>query len=91
MNKIVKIKKCPSFLLFVKAIKEATGKSLLESRNIASSVAKPVVRNGEVHHEYGVLLLNESSITQRQWLSISDFMDSHKIDNLKFEWEYVEP
>lgn len=66
-NKRVKLTNCEAKLHFVKAIMDVTGKSLLESKNIADSVAKPKGLNG---YEYGTLLLNESSITHEQWEKI---------------------
>ena len=68
-NKRVKLTNCDSKLRFVKAIVDVTGKSLLESKNIADSVAKPKGLNG---YEYGTLLLNESSITTEQWEKIAN-------------------
>ena len=69
-NKRIKLTKCSNKLQFVKTIMEVTGKSLLESKNIADSMAKP---NG-LHYcyEYGTLLLNESSITPEQWEKIAN-------------------
>ena len=66
-NKRVKLTNCNAKLQFVKAIKDVTGKSLLESKNIADSIAKPKGLHG---YEYGTLLLNESSITPEQWEKI---------------------
>lgn len=67
-NKRVKLTKCEARLHFVKTIMEVTGKSLLESKNIADSIAKP---NGLDGYEFGTLLLNESSITPEQWEEIA--------------------
>ena len=78
--KIVKLVDCQSKLQFVKAIMEATGKSLLESKNIADSVI-----NYNWHadrYDYGTLLLNESSITPEQWEEIAENTPGLK-------WEYV--
>lgn len=67
-NKRVKLTKCSNKLQFVKAIVDVTGKSLYDSKNIADSIAKP---NGlHSSYEYGILLLNESSITPEQWEKI---------------------
>lgn len=85
MNKIVKINECTYKLRFVNALKNVTNKSLLECKNIADSVIKAEFKDGCIQYSYGVLLLNESSITQEQWESIAKMMK----DNL--EWEYVEP
>ena len=81
MNKCVKILDCPAKLPFVKAIKESTGKSLLEAKNIADSVI-----NYDWHaskYVYGTLLLNESSITPEQWEQIVQYPE------LEIKWEYV--
>ena len=79
-HKRVKIISCPEKLLFVKAIKESTGKSLLEAKNIAESVVK--LNPGGHGYDCGTLLLNESSITPQQWQEITK--------NVKtLEWEYV--
>ena len=67
-NKRVKLTKCELKLHFVKTIMDVTGKSLLESKNIADSIVKPKGLNG---YEYGTLLLNESSITPEQWEKIA--------------------
>lgn len=79
-NKRVKITTCESKLRFVKAIKEATGKSLYESKNIADSVVTIVP--GFLKYRCGTLLLNESSITPEQWEEIAQ-----NVPDLK--WEYV--
>ena len=79
-NKRVKITACESKLRFVKAIMEATGKSLLESKNIADSVMTIVP--GFLKYRHGTLLLNESSITPEQWEKIAQ-----NVPDLK--WEYV--
>lgn len=79
-HKRVKIIDCPTKLAFVKAIKEATGKSLLEAKNIADSVI-----NYDWHSDryvYGILLLNESSITPEAWEEIAESTPDLK-------WEYV--
>lgn len=76
-NKRVKLTNCNGKLQFVKAIKDVTGKSLLESKNIADSVAKSKGLHG---YEYGTLLLNESSITPEQWEKIVNLCD------VKFEY-----
>lgn len=68
-NKRIRLTKCEAKLHFVKAIKDVTGKSLLESKNIADSVAKSKGLHG---YEYGTLLLNESSITPEQWEKIAN-------------------
>lgn len=84
MNKIVKINECTYKLRFVNALKNATNKSLLECKNIADSVIKTEFKDGDIQYSYGVLLLNESSITQEQWESVANAMK----DELK--WEYIE-
>lgn len=66
-NKRIKLTKCSHKLQFVKTIMEVTGKSLLESKNVADSIVKPKGLNS---YEYGTLLLNESSITPEQWEKI---------------------
>ena len=66
-NKRIKLTKCEAKLHFVKTIMEVTGKSLLESKNIADSIIKC---KGLNDYEYGTLLLNESSITSDQWKKI---------------------
>lgn len=80
MNKRVKIIACPAKLQFVKAIYEATSKSLYEAKKIADSV---------VNYDYfedkyvcGILLLNESSITPEQWEEITKNCSELK-------WEYI--
>lgn len=73
MNKRVKIIDCDSKSRFVKAIMEATGKSLLESRDIVPGFLK---------YRHGTLLLNESSITPEQWEKITQ-----DVPDLK--WEYT--
>lgn len=81
MNKRVKILDCPNKLQIVKAIKESTGKSLLEAKNIVDSVV-----NYDWHADkyvYGTLLLNESSITPEQWENIVQYPE------LEIKWEYV--
>ena len=81
MNKRVKLLDCPGKLQFVKAIKEVTGKSLLEAKNIADTVI-----NYDWHaakYVYGTLLLNESSITPEQWEKVIQY------PNLEIKWEYV--
>lgn len=85
MNKIVKIKKCTFKLTLVKALKDVTQKSLLECKNIVDSVIKTEFKNGNIQYSYGILLLNESSITQEQWEAIGKEMKN------ELEWEYVEP
>ena len=82
-NKRIKLTNCEGKLQFVKAIKEVTGKSLLESKNIADLIAIP---NGLSGYKYGTLLLNESSITPEQWEEITrhpSFKDA------EVEFEYV--
>ena len=71
-NKRVKLTNCNGKLQFVKAIMDVTHKSLLESKNIADSVAKSKGLHG---YEYGTLLLNESSITPEQWEKIVSLCD----------------
>lgn len=78
-NKRIRLTKCGSKLYFVKTIKEVTGKSLLESKNIADSIVK---YNGLHDFEYGTLLLNESSITPKQWEKIANLCPD-------VEFEYV--
>ena len=76
-NKRVKLTNCNGKLHFVKAIKDVTGKSLLESKNIADSIVKPKGLNG---YEYGTLLLNESSITPEQWEKIANLCPDVKFE-----------
>ena len=76
-NKRVKLTNCNGKLQFVKAIKDVTGKSLLESKNIADSIVKPKGLNG---YEYGTLLLNESSITPEQWEKIANLCPDVKFE-----------
>ena len=66
-NKRIKLTKLEAKLHFVKSIMDVTKKSLLESKNIADSLAK---YNGLGEYEFGTLLLNESSITPEQWEEI---------------------
>lgn len=77
-HKRVKITNCPGILLFVKAIKESTGKSLLECRNIVDLIR---VKNDPTKLN-GILLLNESSITPKQWKEIAK-------NTPDLKWEYV--
>lgn len=80
-HKRVAIHDCASKLIFVKAIKEITGKSLLEAKNIANSVM-----SWDWHADKyvgGTLLLNESSITPEQWELIVLY------PGLEIKWEYV--
>lgn len=77
-HKRVKITNCPEILLFVKAIKESTGKSLLECRNIVDLIR---VKNDPTKLN-GTLLLNESSITPQEWQEIAKNVET-------LEWEYV--
>ena len=79
-NKRVKITKCGGKLQLVKAIKEVTGKSLLESKNIADIL---VIPNGVSGYNYGTLLLNRASITPEQWDEIAKRCD------IEIEFEYV--
>lgn len=76
-NKRIKLTNCESKLRFVKAIMDVTGKSLLESKNIADSIAKSKGLHG---YEYGTLLLNESSITPEQWEKIVNLCPDVKFD-----------
>jgi len=76
-NKRVKLTNCDHKLQFVKAIMDVTHKSLLESKNIADSVAKSKGLHG---YEYGTLLLNESSITPEQWEKIANLCPDVKFD-----------
>lgn len=76
-NKRIKLTKCESKLHFVKTIMEVTGKSLLESKNIADLIAKPKGLHG---YEYGTLLLNESSITPEQWEKIANLCPDVKFE-----------
>lgn len=76
-NKRVKLTKCSNILRFVKTIMDATGKSLLESKNIADSIVKPKGLDG---YEYGTLLLNESSITPEQWEKIANLCPDVKFE-----------
>lgn len=82
-NKRIKLTNCEGKLQFVKAIKEVTGKSLLECKNIADLIAIP---NGLSGYKYGTLLLNESSITPEQWEEITQHP---AFKNAKVEFEYV--
>lgn len=84
-HKRVAIFYCSNKLLFVKAIKEVTGKSLLEAKNIADSVIKPHYDEitGKSEYQYGTLLLNESSITPEQWEKVVQY------PGLEIKWEYV--
>lgn len=82
-NKRIKLTKLAAKLQFVKAIKEVTGKSLLESKNIADLIAIP---NGVSGYKYGTLLLNESSITPEQWEEITQHPS---FKNAEVEFEYV--
>lgn len=75
-HKIVRVTKCVAYLFFIKCIKEQTHKSLYEAKNIADSLLK---KNGTA----GTLLLNESSITVKQWEKIVKLMKD------ELEWEYV--
>lgn len=68
-NKRIKLTKCEKKLHFVKAIMEVTGKSLLESKNIADLIVMPL-GDGTLRYKYGILLLNESSITLEKWEEI---------------------
>lgn len=76
-NKRVKLTNCNHILQFVKTIMDVTGKSLLESKNIADSIVKPKGLNG---YEYGILLLNESSITPEQWEKIANLCPDVKFE-----------
>lgn len=77
-HKRVHVYGCPAILQFVKAIKETTGKSLLESKNIVDLIR---VKDDPGKLD-GTILLNESSITPKQWEKIAK-----KTKGL--EWEYV--
>lgn len=74
-HKIVRVTKCGSYLFFVKCVKDESKKSLYEAKNIVDSLLKS--------EPTGTLLLNESSITVKQWEKIVKLMK----DDL--EWEYV--
>ena len=76
-NKRIKLTKLEAKLHFVKTIMEVTGKSLLESKNIADSIVKT---KGLGCYEYGTLLLNESSITPEQWEEIVNLCPDVKFD-----------
>lgn len=76
-NKRVKLTNCKNILRFVKAIMDVTGKSFLESKNIARSLVKPL---GLGDYEYGTLLLNESSITPKQWEKITNLCPDVKFE-----------
>lgn len=76
-NKRIKLTKCEAKLHFVKTIMKVTGKSLLESKNVADSIVKPKGLNG---YEYGTLLLNESSITPEQWEKIANLCPDVKFE-----------
>ena len=74
-HKVVRVTKCGAYLLFVKNVKEQAKKSLYEAKNIVDSL---------IHSESaGTLLLNESSITVKQWEKIVKLMKD------ELEWEYV--
>lgn len=74
-HKIVRVTKCSAYLFFVKCVKEQSHKSLIEAKNIVDSLLK--------NEPAATLLLNESSITVKQWEKIVKLMK----DDL--EWEYV--
>lgn len=87
-NKRIKITKCERRLQLVKAIKEVTGKPLVECKNITDLLVIPKYNKvtGAYYYEYGTLLLNESSITPEQWEEITrhpSFKDA------EVEFEYV--
>lgn len=69
-NKRIKLTKCEGKLQFVKAIMDVTGKSLFECKNIADLIVIPL-GDGTLRYKYGILLLNESSITPEQWEEIT--------------------
>lgn len=79
-NKRIRLTKCEIKLHFVKTIKEVTGKSLLESKNIADSIVKPKGYTYLDGYEYGTLLLNESSITPEQWEKIANLCPDVKFE-----------
>lgn len=83
-HKRVKIVSCENKLSFIRAIYETTGKSLLESKNIADLMVRPKFDsvNQFIGYEYGTLLLNESSVTPTQWEKIVSIVNDLK-------WEYV--
>lgn len=74
-HKIVRVTKCNAYLFFVKCVKNETKKSLFEAKNIVDSLLK--------NESTGTLLLNESSITVKQWEKIVKLMKD------ELEWEYV--
>ena len=74
-HKVIRITKCSAYLFFVKCVKDEAKKSLIEAKNIVDSLVK--------NEPAGTLLLNESSITVKQWEKIVKLMK----DDL--EWEYV--
>ena len=74
-HKIVKVTQLLSKLGLAKVIESVTGKSLTEAQNIVNILFKD--------NESGTLLLNESSITVKQWEKIAK---SYK----DMCWEYVE-
>lgn len=81
-NKRVRLTKCELRLHFVQTIMMVTGKSLLESKNIADSIVNPKDHVFSGDYEYGTLLLNESSITPEQWEKIANLCPD-------VEFEYV--
>jgi len=83
-RKRVKLLLCKSKLRLVKAIKENCRKSLLDAKNIVDCVVTLDRSSSELFaYKYGILLLNESSITPSQWEKISEQMGED------LQWEYV--
>lgn len=84
MNKVVKVTKCEAKLLFVAHIKEVTHKNLYEAKCIADSLI--IWKDGE-QTSVGTLLLNESSVTPKQWEAIVEQCNATSVG---LEWHYVE-
>ena len=74
-HKVIRVTKCGSYLFFVKCVRDEAKKSLFEAKNIVDSLLK--------NEPAGTLLLNESSITVKQWEKIVKLMKND------LEWEYV--
>lgn len=84
MNKTVKVTNCDGKLQFVKAIMNNTNKSLFESKRIADSL---IMYSSNNMKSVGTLLLNESSITPKQWEAI---VEQCNATNARLKWHYVE-
>ena len=87
-NKRIKLTKCRLPLHLVKAIRDVTKKSLLECKNIIGLMITPYFEEttGNYKYKYGILLLNESSITPEQWEKITQHPNFIKSET---EFEYV--